>query len=274
MSESERPATDVEELTSVLAERARESAGPDPEVGEILDYLEGRLSPEAAEAMERRLVASPSASRKLLDLADLTQAGADAEGATSEEPADLAIHAGWRDLQERLPADVAPSRRPARTATAGEPPSRVNRTLAALAATLFVAVLALGAWVWDLRRDPSGKDGLLVANLQTLELFEVVRSERAPAVAVEPGEPFRVALHPEERCASYRAEIVGPGGSRHVAPGLEPDELGRLDFLFLGGPGGYTLRLLGCEPEREISTYGFEIVPPGNATSGVNAPER
>jgi len=65
MSESERAKTDVEELTAVLAERAREGAGPDPEAGELLDDLEGRLPPEAEEAMQRRLVASPSATRKL-----------------------------------------------------------------------------------------------------------------------------------------------------------------------------------------------------------------
>lgn len=258
MSDTERPMTDMEALTAVLAEWARESAGPDPEAEELLDYLEGRLSAEADREMERRLVASPSATRKLLDLAAIAEAGAAAEAAGAQEPADLAVHAGWRDLQARLP----------RRSAGAERPRRLQAGLLALAATLLLAVLALGTWVWQLERgSASGSgtgDGLMMANLETLELFGAVRSDRLPAVTVEPGEPFRIALHPEDRCPTYRAEIVGPAADeRRVVPGLERDELGLLTLLFRGRPGTYTLRLLGCEPEQELSTYGFEIVSPG-----------
>lgn len=270
MSDAARSTPDVEALTAVLAERARESAGVEPEPEELLDYLEGRLSPEAEAEMQRRLVASPAATRMLLDLADLVEAGGEAERKAAEEgengaaPADLAVHAGWRDFQRRLPAGKAVPRRS----------HRLNRGLAALAATLFVAVLALGAWVWRLEHAGGTGDGLLMANLQTLELTEGTRSDRVPAVAVEPGKPFRIALFPSEPCASYRAEIAGPaaGALRHL-PGLERDDLGLLTFLYQGEYGRYDLRIFGCEPERQLSTYVFEIQPPGDATSGGNAPE-
>lgn len=263
-SPPDRPMNDLEALTEVLAERSREHAGPDPDPEELLDYLEGRLSADEDEAMRGRLVASPSASRRLLDLADLTEAGAAAEAVDPEAPADLAVHAGWRDLQRRLPKRQTGSDR----REGGHPP---HGGLVALVATLAVAVLALGTWVWRLESASGAGGEALVANLKSLELFEPVRSGDVPAVEVAPGEPFRIALYPPERCPSYQAEIVGPrAGQRRTVTGLKPDELGLLVFLFGGEPGGYSLRLSGCE--RELSTYDFEISPPGDATSGGNAP--
>lgn len=268
MSDPTSRTPDVEALTAVLAERAREGAGPDPEPEELLDYLEGRLSPEDEAEMQRRLVASPAATRMLLDLADLVEAGEEAtpesgeEGGAGEAPVDLAVHAGWRDFERRLPG---------REGSAAARPGRTNRGLVALAAVLLVAVLALGTWVWRLKH--ATDEGLLVANLATVELLEGARSDRVPSVEVEPGEPFRVALYPSETCPSYRAEIVAPdAGAPRRVPGLERDDLGLLTFLFQGEYGRYTLRVFGCEPERQLSTYVFEIQPPGSATSERNAP--
>ncbi|HSL82806.1 MAG TPA: hypothetical protein VLF66_08515 [Thermoanaerobaculia bacterium] len=274
-SDSRRPPTDVEALTEVLADRAREGAGPEPEVGELLDYLEGRLSPEAEAEIQRRLMASPEVSRKLLDLADLAEAGEAAEGRAGEEgrgvPADLAVHAAWRDLQGRLPGG--------RGASGGHgpgnrtrPPGRAGRPqpwLAALAAALFVAVLGLG---FQLRRLGDGgglPEGVVLANVETLELFETVRSDRPPTAALGPGEPLHLVLAPADRCPSYRAELAGP--TEATVEGLERDERGTVSLLVPLRPGRYTLRLLGCEPERELSTYGFEIQLAGAATPGVNA---
>lgn len=264
-SDRRRPPTDVEALTEVLAERAREGAGPEPEAGELLDYLEGRLPPEAEEAMQRRLVASPEATRKLLDLADLAEAGAAAEiragSEAGDEPADLAVHAAWRDFRKRLPAGSAAGASRAR---------RPTRWLAALAAALFVAVLGLGFQVWRLVEGGRPPEGAVLANLETLELFETVRSDGLPTAALEPDEPLHLVLAPAERCPSYRAELVGP--TEVTVQGLERDERGTVSFLVPVQPGRYTLRLLGCQPERELSTYGFEIQLAGAATPGVNAP--
>lgn len=269
-SDRRRPPTDLEALTEVLAERARESAGPEPEAGELLDYLEGRLTPEAEEAMQRRLVASPEASRKLLDLADLAEAGAAAEGrATGElgdEPADLAVHAAWRDLQGRLPSGETGGSRPGR---AGRP----QPWLAALAAALFVAVLGLGFQVWRLGDGGGPGEGAVLASVETLELFEGVRSGEAATVELEPDEPLHLVLAPAERCPSYRAELAGPEPGERRRVELERNEYGQVSLLLLrAAPGRYTLRVPGCDPGHEVSTYGFEIVRPGEVTPGVNGP--
>lgn len=270
MSDPNRPPTDTpaldQALAEVLAERAREHAGPgagDPEPEELLDYLEGRLSPEAEEAMGRRLLASPSATRDLLDLAELAEAGAELAGAgggedAAEEPAvlaDVSARAGWRDLRRQLGDEAASGRRGSRAVPA----------LVALAAGLFVAVVGLSVQLWR-----TGQDDAL-ANVRTLELEQGLRSDRVPQVEVAPREYIRGVLFPPEPCPVYRAEIVGPGGAGTLRiEGLRRDELDQLSFLFRRGPGRYTLRLFGCEPEREVSSYGFEIARSGDVTSGRN----
>jgi hypothetical protein len=272
--------TDAEALAAALAERAEEEAarlgeepgGGGPAEEELLDYLDGRLAPEAEAALQRRLVASPEAARKLLDLEELLQAQAEArsgaQGGTGGEagsrsgegPADFAVRAGWRDLQGRLPGREGAWRR--------WPP-----LLSAVAATLALAVVGLGAWVWELEseREPS----FLVASVESLELGAASRSGQGEAVELEPGGFLRLVLLPEERCPEYRAEVTGPlagaspgeGEARSRAlSGLERDEFGLVTPLLLDPePGRYTVRLLGCEPEREISRHGFEIVRPGDA---------
>ncbi|HUP43452.1 MAG TPA: hypothetical protein VM599_09600 [Thermoanaerobaculia bacterium] len=287
MTSSRRTPTDAEALATVLAERAAEeeaarlgeepgggAGGGEPGEEKLLDYLEGRLPPEAEAALQRRLVASPEAARKLLDLEDLLQArarsssgagagtgtGGEAGSRSGEGPADFAVRAGWRDLQGRLPGREGAWRR--------WPP-----LLSAVAAALALAVVGLGAWVWQLEseREPS----FLVATVESLELGAASRSGEGEAVELEPGGFLRLVLLPEERCPEYRAEVTGPlaGASpgeaearTHALSGLERDELGLVTPLLLDpAPGRYTVLLLGCEPEREISRHGFEIVRPGDA---------
>ncbi len=253
MSDAKRT-KDEEALTVELAAFARDAAGPagagpEPEADELLDYLAGRLSPEADAALRRRLVASPEATRKLLDLAELDEASSEAGTARPGEPADLAVHAAWRDFERRLGKHPAAQRR--------APP-----WLAGLAAALLLAVVGLGSWVWQLEHQA----GQVVSNLRSLELAESVRSGEPATVALPSGEPLRLVLAPAEACPAYQAKLDGPG-ARRTLPGLERDELGRLTLLLRRAePGSYTLRLSGCEPEREISTYRFEIVEPGGAT--------
>ena len=290
MTSSRRTPTDAEALAAVLAERAAEEeaarlgeepgggpGGGEPGEEELLDYLEGRLAPEAEAALQRRLVAIPGAARKLLDLEDLLQArarsssgagagaetgtGAEAGSRSGEGPVDFAVRAGWRDLQGWLPGREGAWRR--------WPP-----LLSAVAAALALAVVGLGAWVWQLEseREP----GFLVANVESLELGGAGRSGEGEAVELEPGDFLRLVLLPEERCPEYRAEVTGPlAGASPGEPeaptrafsGLERDEYDLVTPLLLDPePGRYTVRLLGCEPEREISLHGFEIVRPGDVT--------
>ncbi len=155
---SSKRTKDEEALAAELAAVAREAAGAagaEPGAGpgsdELLDYLEDRLSPEAEAALRRRLVASPEATRRLLDLADLTDARAEAEAADEDRPADLAVHAAWRDFERRRGGRPAARR-------------RAPAWLSALAAALLVVLVGLGGWVWRLE----SRDGGTVANLRSL----------------------------------------------------------------------------------------------------------
>src|SRR5712691_6211703 len=168
------PRTDSEALIAALAEQARRAAGenPDPEPEELLDYLAGRLTPEDEQRLDRELLASPAATRALLDLADLEAAGA---AAGEAHPAELAVRAGWRDLERRLPGAAARSRRP-------------PVWLAAVAASLLLTTVGLGSWVWRLHGELYRPFG----NVKSLELASGSRAGRMPVVALSPGAPFRL----------------------------------------------------------------------------------
>jgi hypothetical protein len=240
------PRTDAEALIAALAEQARSAAGetPDPEPEELLDYLAGRLAPEDEQRLGRELLVSPAATGALLDLADLEAAGAVAGEA---RPAELAVRAGWRDLEGRLPIAAPRSRRP-------------PFWLAAVAASLLVTTAGLGSWVWRLQDELRRP----IANVKSLELASGSRAGREPAVALSPGAPFRLVLDPAERCPTYTATIEGPGdGDRRTIAGLQPDERGRLTLLLRGRPGSYRLSLAGCEPRRELEEHPFRITADG-----------
>jgi hypothetical protein len=233
--------TDREALIAALAEEARSGApeAPEPEPEELLDYLAGRLAPEDEQRIARQLTADPAAARTLLDLAGLEDAGATA----GERPADLAVLAGWRDFRNRLPEAVPRPRRP-------------PVWLPAIAASLLVATMGLGLWVWRLQ----GELARPVANLRSLQLISGGRAGTDPAVEVPPGKPLRLVLAPAEPCPGYTAEVTEPSGERQMVEGLMRDEGGRVTFLLPRTESGlYTLRLVGCEPRRELEEQRFRI---------------
>lgn len=248
MNESRREDAALAEL---LAEHVRRETGDDRasrpptlEPEELLAMIEDRLPPDAAQRLERRLIADPDAARDLLDLAEF----AAAEEAAGTTPPEIATHAGWRDFERRLAAGAARRRRP--------PP-----WLGVVAAALFIAVIALAAWVWRLRSAEPVPE--VVANLASLELVAATRGED-PVVALPAGAPLRLVLAPEERCPEYRAEIrrsgaAAAGWSRGVE-GLRRDALGRITLLLPGEPGSYSLDLSGCDPPRELERHRFRIV--------------
>lgn len=240
-----RPTSDPEALIAALGEDARRRADPgsEPEPEELLDYLAGNLSREAQERLERRLVASPEAARRLLELSELAEAQPAPEGT----PVDLAVRAGWRDFQTRI-------------AEPGQRTRRLPPWLLGLAASLFLLTVGLGLWVWKLQvqqRRP-------VANLASLELKAAARGGEEPAVELVPGAPLRLVLEPE-RCPNYDAELAGPGPKdRLTIAGLERNERGQLTPLLQLEPGEYELRLFGCEPNRQLESYRFRITRGGN----------
>ena|SRR6185295_10351709 len=243
--------TDREALIAALAGQTRRDAAgePEPEPEEFLDYLAGRLAPEDEQRIARQLAADPAAARALLDLAELEAAGA----AAGERPAEIATLAGWRDFRRRL------------TPSVWYLPKSLTPLLPAIAASLLVATVGLGSRAWWLQ----GKLDRPIANPVSLELPSGSRAAREPVAMVPPGEPLRLVLAPAERCPGYTAEVEGPrSGDRQTIEGLERDELGRLTLLLRLEPGSYGLRLLGCEPRRELEEHRFQITSAGRGGPG------
>jgi hypothetical protein len=238
-----RPPTDREALIAALAEEARRGAGEEPEPEELLDFLAGRLSPDDEARLDRHLMASPEATQALLDLADLEAA----EAGAGSHPADLAVRAGWRDLERRLPGAVPW-------------PRRLPGLLSAIAATLLITTVGLASWVWRLQSELRRP----VANLQSLELSSGSRAGGERDVELAAGAPLRLVLLPNEDCPTYQAEVEGPEpGDHRRIEGLERDEMGRLTPLLRLAPGPYRLRLFGCEPRRELEEHRFRITADG-----------
>ncbi|HEY4594940.1 MAG TPA: hypothetical protein VIJ02_00960, partial [Thermoanaerobaculia bacterium] len=168
-----RPPTDREALIAALAEEARSGVTGEPEPEELLEFLAGRLPPEDERRVERQLAASPEAARALLDLQDLEAAGA----AAGTQPTDLAVRAGWRDLQGRLPAAVSWHR-------------RLPPVLSTIAATLLLSTVGLGGYWTGLRVGSLQPK----ANVKNLELLADSRAANEETVALPADASLRLVL--------------------------------------------------------------------------------
>lgn len=231
---------DREALIAALSAEARSAGGEPPEPEELLAYLEGRLSPKDEERLDRHLMASPEATRALLDVANFEAAGA----AAGSLPPDVAVHAGWRDLEKRLP-DARPR------------PPRLPVLLPGIAAAWLVTAVGLGSWVWKLQ----GELHRPIANAPTLELLPSSRAGEEETIGIPAGAPLLLVLDPGESCPGYEAEVEGPGpGDLQTLPGLKTDKEGYLTLMLQRPePGPYRLRLYGCEPRRELEEHRFRI---------------
>jgi hypothetical protein len=235
-----RPLDDREALIAALAEEARSGAREEPEPEELLDYLAGRLSPEDEQRLDRHLLTSPDTARALLDLADFEAAEAEA----GARPPDVAVHAGWRDLERRLPAARPwPHRLPA-------------VLLPGIAAALLVTTVGFGSRVWKLE----GELRRPIPNVASHELSSASRAGREQAFPVQAGEPLLLVLDPRASCAGYEAQVEGPGPGNPRTVSLKEDEEGYLTLMLQRPePGPYRLRLSGCEPRRELGEHRFRI---------------
>lgn len=273
-SHPESTRTDPEALIAALAEDARRRAAgagagagagasaagvaeaggtrwPEPDPDQLLDYLEGRLPPEEAAKLERRLVADPAAARALADLAELSSA----ETAEPAAAAGLAVHAGWRDFEKRRLGGDRKRRRG----------GRWTPWLVGFAAAASLAAVVLGARVSTLQREL----GRPVPVMASLDLHAGTRAGGLEPEEVEVAEGARLLVTFEpEPCDSYRARIVPEAGGGEVAvPGLARDAQGLVMFHWPPAPGVYELTLTGCDPPRELESHRIRIVRP-RPTSG------
>jgi anti-sigma factor RsiW len=256
----------ADDLLGVLAEEAGAARGDHPCDDELLGYRDGDLDPAAEGRLRDHLVGCRECTERLLDLDALSPDPAIAGGADSE----IEVAAAWRDLRAGL-AEEAPEavRRSAASGAAGAPGRW--RALQSLAAVLALAVVGLGLWVAQLRRDV---DRLAAPqeNLPILYLDEPVRATggAAPRIA-SPGPGGRVLLivtpPPDGAAARYRAVVAVEGGREVWRAGdLVPSESGTLRLLLPPRslpPGRYELRLAGStgDTSRLLARYRFTVLP-------------
>jgi plasmid stabilization system protein ParE len=254
MTEHERRTADAEALAELLGERARaEAMGPEPTTEELMAHLEGRLSDEETADLERRLAASPEATRDLLDLAELMAVEDELSAEDGDRPADLEAERGWRDLRGRLAEE------PRRGTDHEQPPRRRSLSLAAVAAVAAVAVaaLGLGVWIGQLGSGSTGSDGLVAT--RTLALFDD-RSGSLRSVELAPEESLALLVAPPEECSDYTVEIErAETGRVSRLEGLRPSgPTGALELTFDPPSGRVEVRVLGCG--RQLMAEEIEIV--------------
>lgn len=251
------PRSDEQALLEELAAQARQEAaesgpgdGTAPSPEELVDYLAGRLPPEAEERVGRWIVADPETARAAVDLADLQSA---ADGAVDAGPPDVATRAGWKALHGRLRGDGARA-------------VRRHPLLLAAAALLILLTAALAQRVVTLQRQLDRP----LANLASAELVAGSRDAGTlPEIALLPGAPLLLVLEPEQRCAGYDAVLHGPGGAEPTSvPGLLRDPRGQLTLLLRPAAGAHRLELYGCTPRRLLEEHRFRIVQPAAGGDG------
>lgn len=236
------PSTDREALIAILAEQAQSGGaheGPEPEPEELLDYLEGRLAPEAAQRLERMLVASPEAARALLDVAELEAAG-ETDG---QRPAELSVLAGWRELKGRLHGASSRS-------------GGLIRLLPSIAAALLVANIGLLGLVGSLRKDLSE-----MQRPRIVDLYPHSRAGREEIFKASAG-PLVLVIETDHDCPTYTAELQGPSSEdRQTFELPKPDEKEPLTLQGHFEPGTYHLRLFGCQPRHRLEEYSLRVNP-------------
>jgi len=230
-----------------------------PEPDELAADLAGELSPEEEKRVQDHLVACRECSELLLDLAALGDPDYGADEPFTPADAD----AVWEGVRKRIGHEetVLPFRAPVRTS----PP----RWLAALAATLLVAVLGLSLWVASLRRAVEDLSRPQI-NAPVIDLQPGARRGEATATAEVPAAArlFTLVLLPERRGTyeDYEAEIAGADGATVWRErGLEPNAFGSFSLTLPRrtlGPGNYRVRLSGIGPggRRELlGEYGLRL---------------
>ncbi|MEM7588386.1 MAG: sigma-70 family RNA polymerase sigma factor, partial [Acidobacteriota bacterium] len=161
-------------LANELTRRARANAGAAPSDDELFAYLEGSLTPEDVDRVQRHLVASAETRDRLHEIQGFLDPGRlagarDAENGSGEAPGssnpqtiDFEERASWRDLQHRLKSE------------SDERPGPWLR-YSGLAALVVLALL--GPWIWQREVAPSPSQQLpALSALPGLEIVDATRS--------------------------------------------------------------------------------------------------
>lgn len=240
-----------------MMERERGDGGPHPAVDELIRYHGGELAEAEEERVRRHLVACAECQADLLDLDGFVNVGRERREGTFPAPA--------------VTSPVRP---------AAPRPFALSRGLVALAASLLVAVLALGVWVVlerqaarDLRQQVASlsapRADVPIVDLLPDSIARGEQADRAP-VAWPPGDElvtFVLNLPRAPEVSGFEVDLVGPGGE---VTWSGPVERSRYGTFTLGvwrrhlTPGENRVLLHGVGPEgrRLLETYTFRVDPP------------
>jgi hypothetical protein len=227
---------------------------PSPE--RWIDYHRGRLSPDEEELLQEHLA-------RCRDCFDLAAGAAEFAGPGEDTGAgqDVETTALWRLLRPQLDPPPAPPDNVRSISTAApRPPSRASRLPTTLAATFFVALVGMTAWILQLQ---SERAALLapVANVATLEIAGGDRAA-GPEPSIPTG-PRRLVFHPAEDLPAWRLSIRDAATGREVvSEKLLPDQNLAFNLYLPQGlpPGRYRLDLLdGAGKVRE--THPLRVTP-------------
>lgn len=255
-------------LREAMAERAMRHRRPEPE--ELIDYVEGRLSPARREEIEEATALDPELARELAELAVFPDVEPTADMAA---PSEAEVTASWQRFRPRLeelrrrgtvaPPRLVPEPIPSRRPTA--------RWTLAHAAALFFFLTTAALLVAVVRG--SGRPPQPVANVAVAELSPVGEEVRRAAGGGE-----RIALPREAERLVLVLALADAGEHRaynltlRTAAG-EPlwstDELRRFDdgtFRLLlprrlvAGGGRYLVEVEGLDADGPVALARYELV--------------
>lgn len=256
-------------LREAMAERAMRHRRPEPE--ELIDYVEGRLSPARREEIEEAAALDPELARELAELAVFPDVEPTADMAA---PSEAEVTASWQRFRPRLEelrrrGAVAP---PRAAPPESLPPRRPTaRWTLAHAATLFFFLTTAALLVAVVRG--SSRPPQPLANVAVAELSPVGEEVRRAAGGGErialPRKTERLVLvlsltdageHP-----AYRLTLRTAAGE----PLWSTDELRRFDdgtFRLLlprrlvAGGGRYLVEVEGLEADGPVALARYELV--------------
>lgn len=257
-------------------EEAAAAAGGHPDFDELVAYRGGELPDDDRRRLQDHLVTCRDCLELMLELDAFLRPETEPEERTAAAgAADFATAAGWRALRSRLPSGEAG---PAEGARSGPRP---RRWVAALAASLAVAVIVLALFALQLHRDVTALDRQLAelsrpqpgAAIVDLYPVSAARGEGEAAPVAElpaaTGYATLVVNLPEGAGeASYEVEIVDPEGRiLWSGSGFEASRFGTLRLGLPDGflaPGEHALRLYAGDGEERhwIETYPLRVPEP------------
>ena len=273
-------------LRSALAELEAEArAGAHPDAGELIDYQEEKLAPEAAARVAEHLIFCASCAATLFDL----EAGPATQLADPRLARSAAeVEEDWQAILSRLPAEAAapaPAAQPAPAPAAVPPPAPLpfrappaaplfeqwgSRQLAAIFGLLAIG---LGIFAFSLLRSlDAPRANAFVADLAPQvpgESRERSRGSGAAVTEVPAGTQLVVFLLAQKEMTTftdYSAELVGPQGDlRWQAEGLRMAKEGGFSLAIpvASLPAGeLEIRLYGGagRERRELATYSTRVV--------------